>query len=332
MERTIESLGIAASIERCSEQRSMKLASLCATAPIADNAGDEAKAVGLLRDLVSLNATIKSAKASLRQVTKAGRKDFSPQMALANVEQTFRRVAALLTSCSGSTHVSVAWLHGKCEARSVTYQGDRYGGRAKRFRKTNVSHEVTLDPAGVPLLVEHAATVANASQRDGLPLIALYPEELPGVFPCVWLATATKQKLRSVSGWVAWDAESGVCYHSTQCAAHADKGLRRKLAIARNAEKRERRRRKEARRARLVARLCGTLSATVADAKKLGYCDPGIRAFQEKHGFGDSVSLPELVRTGNPEATRLALSVAHRLRRLAKSSRCNAEPTMLAAS
>jgi hypothetical protein len=41
------------------------------------------------------------------------------------------------------------------------------------------------------------------------------------------------------------------------------------------------------RRARLVARLCDGIAATITDAKSLGYCEPGIRQFQARHGIGD---------------------------------------------
>lgn len=70
---------------------------------------------------------------------------------------------------------------------------------------------------------------------------------------------------------------------------------------------------KAERRARLVARLCGNVRATIADARALGYCLPGIQAFQERHGIGDEATLPELVRTGDPSAVRLALSVARKV-------------------
>ena len=53
--------------------------------------------------------------------------------------------------------------------------------------------------------------------------------------------------------------------------------------------------------------------ATIADARAMGYCEPGIESFQAKHGIGDSASLPALVRTGNPDAIRLALKLARRV-------------------
>lgn len=67
--------------------------------------------------------------------------------------------------------------------------------------------------------------------------------------------------------------------------------------------------------AALVARLCHGVTATLADARAMHYCEPGIRAFQERHGVGDTATLPELIRTGDPSAVRLALSIARKVRR-----------------
>lgn len=64
-----------------------------------------------------------------------------------------------------------------------------------------------------------------------------------------------------------------------------------------------------------MARLCNGAHATLADAKSLGYCEPGIRAFQTRHGIGDAATLPELVRTGDPSAVRLALKIARTVKR-----------------
>lgn len=61
------------------------------------------------------------------------------------------------------------------------------------------------------------------------------------------------------------------------------------------------------------SRLCCNVFATVKDAKNHGYCEPGIRAFQDAHGISDSASLPQLVRTGNAFAIRLALSIARKI-------------------
>ena len=71
---------------------------------------------------------------------------------------------------------------------------------------------------------------------------------------------------------------------------------------------------KDERRARLVARLCD-VSATIADARAMGYCLPGIEAFQSHHHIGDSAPLRALLATGNAAAVRLALAVARKVRR-----------------
>jgi hypothetical protein len=111
-------------------------------------------------------------------------------------------------------------------------------------------------------------------------------------------------------GWIVGNA--AVCYHSTNSREHAQAGFAKKHA-AHLAELRQRRLSdKQARRVRLIARLCGGITATLADAKGLGFCEPGIRAFQDRHGIGNSATLPELIRTGDPSATRLALSLARK--------------------
>ena len=71
---------------------------------------------------------------------------------------------------------------------------------------------------------------------------------------------------------------------------------------------------KDERRARLIARLCN-VSATIADARAMGYCLPGIEAFQSQHHIGDAAPLRALLATGNPSAVRLALAVARKVRR-----------------
>lgn len=188
-------------------------------------------------------------------------------------------------------------------AHTSTSRGDRYSGKCT-YSKTDATHIVTLDPAGVPLLIESEA-LRHASARDGLHLIALYPDG-----SAVWVKTRGKA-IVSERGWVA--GNGACCYHSTKSLEHAQKGFERKHATV-VAELRQRRlTNKQARRVRLIARLCGHVEATMDDAHALGYCDPGIRAFQAKHGLGDTASLPELVRTGDANAVRLALSIARKV-------------------
>jgi hypothetical protein len=132
---------------------------------------------------------------------------------------------------------------------------------------------------------------------------------------------------------VAWDADAthATCYHSEYSAEHARAGLAKKRAIekARTAYELARTEahaaaaaahKKQERRATLIARLCGGISATIGDAKKLGYCSPGIAAFQSRHGLGDTVPLPELIKTGNASAVALALKLARTVSRQAPAA------------
>ena len=203
---------------------------------------------------------------------------------------------------SGDTTHSVRWGD-IASASTSTTKGDQYS-RACTYRKTDAEHEVTLDPAGAPLLVE-SEPLRNLSARDDLHLIALYPDD-----SAVWVRAKGKA-ITSERGWIVGNGQ--VCYHSTKSREHARKGFERKHA-AHLAEIRLRNiTAKQERRARLIARLCGNVKATIADARALGYCAPGIQAFQQQHGIGDEVPLPALIRTGNPSATRLALNIARKL-------------------
>jgi hypothetical protein len=203
---------------------------------------------------------------------------------------------------SGETRHVVKWGD-RATASTATSSGDQYS-RSCTYKKTDAAHVVTLDPAGVALLCENE-TLRNLSACDGLHLIALYPDD-----SAVWV----RQKGKAIvaeSGWIVGNGQ--VCYHSTASREAAQKGFAKKYA-AHLAELREiRKSRKEERRARLIARLCGNAKATIADARALGFCTPGIKAFQEQHGIGDEAPLPALVRTGNPAATRLALNLARKL-------------------
>jgi hypothetical protein len=213
-------------------------------------------------------------------------------------------------SYSGQMTYSVAWGDA-ADAHTETSRGDQYS-RSCTYRRTDAEHVVTLDPAGVALLVEQE-TLRNLSAGDGLPLIALYPDQ-----SAVWVRLKNKAVVAE-RGWIVGNGQ--VCYHSTRSLAHARAGFERKNA-AHLAMLRERRlSNKHARRARLIARLCGNATATLADARALGYCQPGIEAFQARYGIGNEAPLPALVRTGDPAATRLALALA---RRIATSSTSNA--------
>jgi hypothetical protein len=89
--------------------------------------------------------------------------------------------------------------------------------------------------------------------------------------------------------------------------------LARKIAAAEKLRRDAIQSKKAARRAALIARLCNHAIATVDDAKALGYCQPGIEAFQTTHGIGNAASLPELVKTGNAAAVAFAISIARKI-------------------
>ena len=200
---------------------------------------------------------------------------------------------------SGDTSYRVRWSD-SASAETSTGTGEQYS-RSCNYKKTDAAHVVTLDPAGVHLLVENE-TLCIASKRDGLHLIALYPDN-----SAVWVKSKGKG-ITSEKGWIV--AEGPVCYHSTKSREHARAGLAKKLAAEAKEQAARRRSHKANRRARLVARLCNGITATLSDAKASGYCEPGIRNFQARFGIGDSATLPELVRTGDPSAVALALRIA----------------------
>ena len=202
---------------------------------------------------------------------------------------------------SGDVSHSVIWGE-TAKAETHTDKGDTYS-RKCTYRKTDACHTITLDVAGVSLLVANK-TLRDQSSRDGLPLIALYPDD-----SAVWVYRKGQQ-IVSQSGWVVGNAFE--CFHSTQSREHAIKGLARKEAARIRELHHKRLSRKQDRRAALVARLCHGVIATLADAKALGFCAPGIQAFQSMYGIGDEAPLPELVRTGNPSAIRLAMQIARR--------------------
>jgi type II secretory pathway pseudopilin PulG len=219
-------------------------------------------------------------------------------------------------SYSGDTTHAVRWntdtSHTTANAHTVTSSGEAYSGKARKYCKTDALHVVRLDPAGIPALVENEA-LRESSSRDGLPLISLKDDG-----SAVWLTSSGKQIL-SQAGWVIGNGT--LCYHSTKSREDAQKGFDKKhaLHLQQQAEQAERYRSfkaspafKAERRARLIARLCGSLTATIADARALGYCTPGIESFQREHGVGDTATLPQLIKTGNHSAVSLALHLARK--------------------
>ena len=221
-----------------------------------------------------------------------------------------KAAAALGERYSGATDYAVTWAASP-SASTYTDKGAQYSGRCT-YRKTDASHVVNLSPEWAILLTERE-DVAALSARDGLPLIGWHADGR-----VCWVRTKNK----AITEEIGWISHFGtVCYHSTKSQKAADQGLAKKLASerafwARAAEARKNAAQwaKDERRARLVARLCD-VSATVADAREMGYCLPGIEAFQSQHHIGDSAPLRALLSTGNPAAVRLALAVARKVRR-----------------
>lgn len=213
-----------------------------------------------------------------------------------------RSVAHMGDAFSGTYAVTVEWGD-SASACSATDAGSQYSQRCK-YRKTDVNHVIVLDPAGAVLLHENPGVV-RASSVDGLPLIALYPDDT-----AVWV-TVKRGKLHSEKGWVLFN--DGLCFHSTKSRADCERGLARKLRQQEAQRKIAAETAKQQRRYRLITRLCPSVKITLADAKELNYCDPGIRAFQSRFNIGDTASLPDLVKTGDPSAVRLALHVARKV-------------------
>jgi hypothetical protein len=172
---------------------------------------------------------------------------------------------------------------------------------------------VSLSPEWAVLLAERE-DVAVLSERDGLPLIGIHADGR-----ACWVKTK-RGAITSETGWIAHFGAT--CYHSTTSQRAAEQGLAKKLASQRafwasaaEARKNAAQYAKDERRARLVARLCN-VDATIADAIALGYCRPGIEAFQSHHHIGDSAPLRALLASGNASAVRLALAVARKVRRV----------------
>ena len=212
-------------------------------------------------------------------------------------------------SYSGETDYAAKWAASP-SASTYTAKGDRYSGRCT-YQKTDASHVVRLSPEWSVLLTERE-DVAALSARDGLPLIGWHADGR-----ACWVKT----KGKAITEEIGWIAHFGTtCYHSTKSQKSADQGLKIKLAAMRDewaaqavARANATQWAKDERRARLIARMCN-VSATIADARAMGYCLPGIEAFQSQHHIGDAAPLRALLATGNAAAVRLALAVARKVR------------------
>ena len=221
-----------------------------------------------------------------------------------------KAAAALGERYSGATDYAVTWA-GSPSASTYTAKGDRYSGRCT-YQKTDASHVVNLSPEWSVLLTERE-DVAALSALDGLPLIGWHADGR-----ACWVKT----KGKAITEEIGYISHFGaVCYHSTKSQNAADQGLKIKLAAMRDewaaqavARANAAQWAKDERRSRLIARMCN-VSATIADAREMGYCLPGIEAFQSQHHIGDSAPLRALLATGNAAAVRLALAVARKVRR-----------------
>jgi hypothetical protein len=204
---------------------------------------------------------------------------------------------------SGDTSQSIRW--GDCSlARTATCYGDKYS-RSCKFSKTDAEHIVQLCVDDVVRL-DGWRPIAERSAIEGLPVIG---KQNDGRF--VWIKAGKGKSIESESGWIG--CVDGTIYHSKKSAEDAQAGAKRKAKRVERERWEAKNARVIERRARLVSRLCGGITATIADARAMGYCEPGIESFQAKHGIGDSASLPALVRTGNRDAIRLALKLARRV-------------------
>lgn len=222
------------------------------------------------------------------------------------VRRQIRHESALQRS--GSVEFVVEWTTAsRPYAQTLSSAGEQYSRRCT-YRKTDATHIVRLSPEWAS---EWNQADADASMRDGIALIGLKTDR-----QACWLSIKNRS-LHLTQGWFVVDGANS--YHSEVSLEHAQKGLAKKIAVWQKALKERERQVLEAkdyqktqRRVSLVARLCDGLKATIEDAQELGFCNAGIQQFQQRFGISDSATLPELVRTGDPSATRLAFHLARR--------------------
>lgn len=210
-----------------------------------------------------------------------------------------RRETALQRS--GSVEFVVEWTTSPTpHAQTLSSSGEQYS-RKCTYRKTDATHIVRLSPEWA---AEWNQADADASMRDGIALVGLKSDR-----QACWL-TIKNRSLHLTEGWFVVDGPHS--YHSTDSLEHAQRGLAKKVAAWQKGEARLNEHKRAQRRMSLVARFCDGIKATIADAKELGFCDVGIQQFQDRFGISDSATLPELVRTGDPSATRLAFHLARK--------------------
>jgi hypothetical protein len=247
------------------------------------------EALAAQREWVEANTAFKKLPKAKRDYAEKAHKD---AVELGN------RAASGGGEYSGTTTIRTEWA-ASAHAETLTMSGDQYSRRCT-YRKTDAQHLVSLSVCDIVDLLD-APDLVEWSRREGLPLIGY--DAKTGA--CTWVVVKNKS-LKVERGWVAY--ENGTCYHSQTSFDHAKNQLRgklKRLKEARNANRRE----------RLIVRLCKNAKATLQNAKELGFCDAGIRAFQSRHNIGDEASLCELVETGNPQATQLAFHLAKAIKK-----------------
>lgn len=279
------------------EQRAKKSLETAAVCP----AATDARIIDLRKAWQDARSQTQKAREVWKRLPAPRRKAAEELFALGTSHAN--RVAKRGDTFSGRTDTGMRW-GSEARAWSSTGAGEQYS-RKCTFHKTDCTHVVQLDPAGLPLLSDLLHDLVAVSQQEGLHIIALYPEDR-----AVWV-TECRGKLKSESGWVTYDYDTRQCFHSTKSREHAVAGLAKKVRVFR--EEAAQRDPKVQRRLKFIARLCEKAKATMADAKALGFCDPGIAAFQAKYGIGDTATLPELIKTGDPSAVRLALHLAKKI-------------------
>jgi hypothetical protein len=111
-------------------------------------------------------------------------------------------------------------------------------------------------------------------------------------------------------------AEAEIVQIAEICAWEEDHARSVQAAIREEQERQKREAAKVARRERLLARLSTALAACWNDARGMGYCDAGIRAWASQHGIAEPetarVPLRMLVADEDRRAQALALEVARR--------------------
>lgn len=207
--------------------------------------------------------------------------------------------------CMVGAHFSGDTFHQFSIARypnafSETSKGESYS-RKCAYKKTNVTHFVHFTFTGLAMMSINV-DVVDLSAREGLPLIHL------GVDGSAAWITVKAGKLGFATGFIAH--EDGFIYHA-KSKDEANRGLKEKILKHKEQKAMSNPSPKDLRRARLVVRLCNGALATYKQARDMGYCVEGIKAFKQRHNIkGNKVPLPQLMLSGNQLAINLALRVA----------------------